>query len=382
MLKRYPQEDVCGVFNTILDHFGESFRFNASTFKAQLAQVIATRPDLWNKLRYDEFSLEPFWLDLSGVSLQNVEVCGLNFDNVSLAGSNLAGAKLVSSTFRHTDLSRSDLRSARLNGSELFRATFRNADLRYSVVRGASLHQADFTGANLVGAKFASIQDSQPGASFLDLATAIGLETATFDTPDYLRRYLEEAFDYCHHPDAESREGSDFEAEKKAALIKNHLDIVFRSEVLSPSAVKVLEFVSGELMRYLAKQPQELMRISPRQFEMVMAELLASRGWEVELTPATRDGGYDIFGVSVDMDGVRVPWLVECKRFSRERTVGVGVVRSLYGVRFLRSSAANIMLATTSRFSSDVLKLRASRYDLDLRDYNAIVEWLHSYQRR
>src|SRR5262245_21617125 len=116
MPKRYAQERVCDVFNILLAHFNEVFRFDISTFKSQLAQVVVERPRLWNRLRYDEFSLEPFWLDLDSVNLSNIEVCGLNFDNVTLKGSNLAGARLLSSTFRNADFSGADLRVACLSG--------------------------------------------------------------------------------------------------------------------------------------------------------------------------------------------------------------------------------------------------------------------------
>ena len=38
------------------------------------------------------------------------------------------------------------------------------------------------------------------------------------------------------------------------------------------------------------------------------------------------------------------------------------------------------MLATTSRFSAVARELEASRYDLALKDYEAILEWLNEYK--
>jgi hypothetical protein len=39
-----------------------------------------------------------------------------------------------------------------------------------------------------------------------------------------------------------------------------------------------------------------------------------------------------------------------------------------------------MLLATTSYFSLEVQKYKASRYDLALRDYEGIVEWLNTYR--
>ena len=38
------------------------------------------------------------------------------------------------------------------------------------------------------------------------------------------------------------------------------------------------------------------------------------------------------------------------------------------------------MLATTSHFTAGVHKLKASSYDLELKDYEGILEWINEYQ--
>ena len=60
----------------------------------------------------------------------------------------------------------------------------------------------------------------------------------------------------------------------------------------------------------------------PRQFEELICEILAGFGWEVQLTPATRDGGYDMFAISQDLvAGVQTSWIIECKKYSAEKKV-------------------------------------------------------------
>lgn len=46
------------------------------------------------------------------------------------------------------------------------------------------------------------------------------------------------------------------------------------------------EAVDAELIRYLGRHPDALFQLKPRQFEELIAEVLTSMGWQVELTPA------------------------------------------------------------------------------------------------
>ncbi|MEO0480638.1 MAG: restriction endonuclease [Planctomycetota bacterium] len=132
-------------------------------------------------------------------------------------------------------------------------------------------------------------------------------------------------------------------------------------------------------MEHLKRHPEQMYQLRPRLFEELVGEVLASYGWEVHITPARRDGGYDLFCVSKDDAGVRTSWIIECKRYREDRPVGVEVARALYGVKGdLR--VANAMLATTSRFTKGVHDFKASRHDFDLKDYEGILEWINHYK--
>lgn len=144
--------------------------------------------------------------------------------------------------------------------------------------------------------------------------------------------------------------------------------------------VEAVQTITVELVSNLARHPEDLYEIKPRQFEELIAEVLASYGWQVDLTSTTRDGGYDLFATSSDVAGVQSSWIIECKRYRQDRSVGIEVARALYGVRDLVMPAGMLMLATTSFFSRGVQALKASRYDLELRDYAGIIEWLNEYR--
>lgn len=139
----------------------------------------------------------------------------------------------------------------------------------------------------------------------------------------------------------------------------------------------VVTAISAELVRYLASNPAELHQLRPRQFEELICSILQQHGWDVELTPPSKDGGYDIVGFSGLAGGVRSHWIIECKKWAPDRKVGVEIVRGLVGVKE-QIKAANAMIVTTSSFTRGAQELAHSRWDLDLRDYNAINAWLYS----
>jgi hypothetical protein len=152
------------------------------------------------------------------------------------------------------------------------------------------------------------------------------------------------------------------------------------SITIPPKTIEVVRFVDQEVVRRLAKEPRDLHCLPPRKFEELIAELFRDRGWSVELTKQTRDGGSDIIAVRGDV-GSHVKMLIEAKRYSPDRPVGVGLVRQLYAVRQLRH-ASKAVLATTSYFSPDACKEFAEfiPWELELDDYDQILRWLKSYR--
>jgi len=156
---------------------------------------------------------------------------------------------------------------------------------------------------------------------------------------------------------------------------------LLQTEKVSPKQIiNVVEVVTVELINYLKKHPKALYEIKPRQFEELIAEILASYGWNIQLTSATKDGGYDIFAISKDiLTGVKTSWIIECKKYSSENKVGVDIVRALYGVKS-NLKVANALIATTSYFTKGANDFKASRYDIELKDYESILEWINQYR--
>lgn len=129
----------------------------------------------------------------------------------------------------------------------------------------------------------------------------------------------------------------------------------------------------------LKEDVNHLDHLSGREFEEVVAELLASLGWDVSLTPPTRDGGIDMLGISRDATGFESTWAVECKRYRSDRLVGVPVLRMLHGVKeALRLPRA--VLVTTSGLTREAGSFAQST-DIQIADRKVLEGWIAAYQQ-
>lgn len=142
--------------------------------------------------------------------------------------------------------------------------------------------------------------------------------------------------------------------------------------------VEVTRYVNERLWADLCKTPGLVQSIRPRELEELTAELFAREGFQVELTPAVRDGGRDLIAIRSDAFG-SVKYIVECKRYRPDRKVGVELVRSIYGL--LEDDEATCgLLVTTSSFTKGA-KAFAKRHEwrVSLKDFRSLVEWLERH---
>jgi hypothetical protein len=139
-----------------------------------------------------------------------------------------------------------------------------------------------------------------------------------------------------------------------------------------------LSDLSNTLMAAISREPETMFGLTSREFELLVARLLADKGYTVQVTPLQKDGGYDIMA-RVDLPTGPVLTLVECKKWSPDRPVTIEVVRNLYGVLSVEN-ATNAMIATTSRFTRDALNLQDTlKYKMQLNDFKEISKWLKPY---
>jgi len=139
-----------------------------------------------------------------------------------------------------------------------------------------------------------------------------------------------------------------------------------------------LNEVNEELISYLAKHPEYMRELDSRKFEVLIADIFKNKGYDVTLTPETRDGGKDIIALYKSPFGHQL-FIVECKRYKEDNKVGVELVRALYGVKAAENYNQAI-LVTTSTFSKPAIDfVKPLKFQLQLKDYNDIRQWCKDY---
>jgi DNA-directed RNA polymerase specialized sigma24 family protein len=138
--------------------------------------------------------------------------------------------------------------------------------------------------------------------------------------------------------------------------------------------------INAELIRYLAKHPQLMNDMDPYKFEKLVAALMKDMGYDVYLTPQTRDGGRDIIAVMKTPSNDPIITIVECKRHRTDRPIGIEIVRSfLYTIR--EQDKANVgWIVTTSTFSLEAInEQKIYKWLLSLKDNKSLAAWCNNY---
>jgi HJR/Mrr/RecB family endonuclease len=354
----------------------------------------------WNDWRAANSDMEISFknADLKGINLKNelvlphVNLSEIDFSHANFEGANLYGADLTDSKLDH----------AILKNTSLYRATCKNTSFRYADLEKSCLHKtifdnADFTGANLKGVDFTilSCQDTilrdakisnielqlTPNAYPWDVDPFGLLDTKDFHLVDKNDQKI--VYDYLKWMLHLANVWEDrFVSPASYTELLNRINSIFKifeDQNVPTTLISVVELINVEMLKYIKSNPKYLHNLHWRAFEELIAEILASFGWQVELTSPTKDNGYDIFAIYKDASGIRHNWIIECKKWDPERKVGVEVIRNLYGVK-TDLKVGNALIATTSSFTKGVEKFKASHYDLETKGFNDIVSWVNQYK--
>jgi hypothetical protein len=127
----------------------------------------------------------------------------------------------------------------------------------------------------------------------------------------------------------------------------------FRSERTIKKILDInsCELYIEELGLYVKNNFDKIGNLTPRKFEILVADIFKNVGYRVQLTKQTRDGGFDM--VLSEDSGKQI--LVEAKRYKNGNVVGVGIVRQLLGVELLKKTGY-AKIVTSSTFSNPAKK--------------------------
>ena len=150
---------------------------------------------------------------------------------------------------------------------------------------------------------------------------------------------------------------------------------------ISPTSTKSKQIVTEvtevneHLLDVIRSDPSVFYALGSRRFEEVVAELMIRQGYQVTLTPASKDGGFDMYAARKDTLGEFL-FLVECKKYAPEHKVGVQIVRALHGVVQNQKATAGV-IATTSFFTRGAKEFREDvAHQMKLADYVELQKWL------
>src|SRR3989449_3380035 len=128
----------------------------------------------------------------------------------------------------------------------------------------------------------------------------------------------------------------------------------------------------------MSEQPPDtrlpLDALDGHEFENVVDRLLTKMGFSIHGRQPAADGGIDMVAVS-DEPLTGGKYIIQCKRFSN--TVGVSVVRDLYGVVHAEHANKGILI-TTSTFSPSAMEFAAGK-PLELLDGAKLQVLLHQH---
>ena len=162
----------------------------------------------------------------------------------------------------------------------------------------------------------------------------------------------------------------------KGGVSLQHPEIVVpeRKIIRVPDELKNdIKVVTHSLVDKVALRPEILQEITPRQFEELVCELFERKGYNVQLTKQTRDGGKDLIVLNNSMLGDLVIY-AECKKKVPKHPVNVGLVRHLYGTVEADRVTAGIMI-TNSYFSEDARRFQQTiKSRMNLIDYSELMK--------
>ncbi len=109
------------------------------------------------------------------------------------------------------------------------------------------------------------------------------------------------------------------------------------------------------IARQMIDNPDNIYRLSSRDFEQFVKCLYEGLGYEGKVTKFTRDGGVDIY-LSKTTDDMKHTYAVQCKHTSRKTfKVGVPILRDLLGVIHDTGVTAGIIV-TNAKFTRPAIK--------------------------
>ena len=132
--------------------------------------------------------------------------------------------------------------------------------------------------------------------------------------------------------------------------------------------------VYDELYAHFARRPDDLHRISWRNFETLLFRIFQNQGFEAVLGPGGADGGVDIRLLQRDPLG-DILTLVQAKHYAPRNKVGLQPVQALFGAAQADGAQHGIVITTSEYLPGARAFAARQNVQLDLRTSNDVAAW-------
>ncbi|NVK45231.1 MAG: restriction endonuclease [Rhodobacteraceae bacterium] len=140
--------------------------------------------------------------------------------------------------------------------------------------------------------------------------------------------------------------------------------------LVQPDVADVYE----ELYSYFARRPEDLHRLTWREFETLLFRIFQAQGFTCELGPGSNDGGIDVRVLQRDPLG-DILTLVQAKRYAPRNKIDLAAVAALHGVADVEA-AQKSMFVTTSDYLPSARKFAGrTRIPMTLSTSTDVREW-------
>lgn len=148
--------------------------------------------------------------------------------------------------------------------------------------------------------------------------------------------------------------------------------------------IPVKSFISQSIIDSIAENPDALEDLSKDNFEALMAELFARKGFDVDLYRGSKDDGIDFLRVDTDeSDPIIV--CVQCKHpdkpkaGKKRRSLPVATVREIYGVAKAHNLDGCVAI-TSSTYTPDAKKFADLKPDeISVANAEDVLAWVQRY---
>lgn len=132
--------------------------------------------------------------------------------------------------------------------------------------------------------------------------------------------------------------------------------------------------VHEELYSHFAKRPEDLHRLTWREFETLLFRIFQAQGFTCELGPGSNDGGIDVRVLQRDPLG-DILTLVQAKRYARRNKIDMSAVAALHGVADVEVAQKSIFVTTSDYLPSARKFAGRTRIPMTLATSADVCDW-------